>query len=133
MPDHLRVNPKRHYCQPEKDEEIGWPEGCRMLERHGVLSLGCGRPTSFSLLRCSFAHAVCETTRPRTIGQPTRGMSLIRGKNWPIAPLHLAAGKEMPNDPGDSPTLAYRTFRCCSYRSCHNDALLNPLKWSRLA
>src|ERR1700730_14195725 len=71
MPDHLRINPKRHYRQTEQDEEIGSPECCTVPQRRGVSLIGCDRPTSFSLLRCPFGHAVCETTRPRTTDHPT--------------------------------------------------------------
>src|SRR5690349_13120567 len=58
MPDQLRIKPKRHYRQTEQDEEIGSPECWRVAERHGASSVGCGRATIFSLLRCSFGHAL---------------------------------------------------------------------------
>src|SRR6266705_3443855 len=65
MPDHLRINPKRHYRQTEQDEEVGSLECCNLagLESFRVSSAGCGKPDSFSLLRRPFSHAVCETIR----------------------------------------------------------------------
>src|ERR1700726_1625311 len=79
MPDYLRINPKRHYGQTEQDEQIGSPECCSVAERHGASSVGCGKANSFSLLRCPFGHAVCETTRARTWGikesRPDKGGS----------------------------------------------------------
>ena len=58
MPDHLRINPKRHYRQTEQDEEIGSPECCSVPQGRGASPIGCGKATSFSLLRCPFGHAV---------------------------------------------------------------------------
>src|ERR1700736_3315087 len=68
MPDHLGINPKRHYRQTEQDEEIGSPECCSVADPESFRGspLGCGKANSFSLLRRPFGHAVCETTRPRT-------------------------------------------------------------------
>src|SRR5205807_10215955 len=73
MPDHLRINPKRHYRQTEQDKEIEPPECCSVADPESFRgsSVGCGKANSFSLLRCPFGHAACETTRPRTTDHPT--------------------------------------------------------------
>jgi hypothetical protein len=36
MPDHLRINPKRHCRQSEQDEKIGSLECCSVAKRHGA-------------------------------------------------------------------------------------------------
>src|SRR6202795_4432347 len=61
MPDHLRINRKRHYRETEQDEEIGSPKCCTVADPESFRgsSIGRGRATSFSLLRCPFGHAVC--------------------------------------------------------------------------
>jgi hypothetical protein len=73
VPNHLRINPKGHYREPEKNEEIGSPEWRRVAdgERFRGSTIGRGGSISLSLLRSSFAHADCEATRPRTVGQST--------------------------------------------------------------
>src|SRR5438552_12001073 len=73
MPDHLRINLKCDYRQTDKDEEIGSPECCSVADPESFRgsSVGCGKANSFSPLRYSFGHAVCETTRPRTTDRPT--------------------------------------------------------------
>jgi|SRR6516165_6722418 len=58
MPHHLRVNPKRHCRETEQDGNIGAPEDFTVAELRDISSVGCGRATSFSLLRFSFRHAV---------------------------------------------------------------------------
>ena len=64
MPDHLRINRKRHYRQTEQDEEIGSLECCSVAKRNTLVFCSPAvKPSSFSLLRCSFGHTVCETTR----------------------------------------------------------------------
>jgi len=65
MPDHLRINPKRHYRQTEQDEKIGSLECCNVadLERFRSSSVGCDKADRFSLLRRPFSHAACETIR----------------------------------------------------------------------
>ena len=58
MPDHLRINPKRHYRQTEQDEKVGSLEGCNVadLETFRGWSVGCGNADSFSLLCCLPGH-----------------------------------------------------------------------------
>src|SRR5437867_9286728 len=65
MPDHLRINPKCYYRQTEQDEEVGSLECCNVadLESFPGSPAGCGKADNFSLLRCPFGHAVCETIR----------------------------------------------------------------------
>src|SRR5262249_40142008 len=73
MPDHLRVDPKRHYRQTEQNEEIRSPECFNLCGLESFLlvntfgvrgsSLGFGKPDNFSLLRRPFSHAVRETIR----------------------------------------------------------------------
>src|SRR5262249_2653037 len=81
MPDHLRIDPKRHYRQTEHDEKIDSLEcyssasasGATGRTRRGELALaraekaiflrGCGDTPIFSLLRRPFSHAACETIR----------------------------------------------------------------------
>ena len=56
MPDHLRINPKRHYRQTEQDEEVRSLE-CRSAAKWRRTSfLGYDRANSFSLLRCLPGH-----------------------------------------------------------------------------
>src|SRR5881396_132618 len=69
MPNHLRINRECNYGQTERDEEIGSPECCSVAE-HDTSSVRHSNATNFSLSRCSFSHAVCETTRARTTGIP---------------------------------------------------------------
>src|SRR5437868_2216506 len=57
MPDYLRINRKRHYRQPEHDEEIRSRESCIRAQRNGVSSPGFAYARSFSLSRCAFCHA----------------------------------------------------------------------------
>src|SRR6266487_1101389 len=66
MPDHLRINPKRHYRQTEQDEKIRSPESCNLAKRHSGASARRSEARSFSRSRCSFGHALCEITRART-------------------------------------------------------------------
>src|SRR5437660_11426580 len=49
MPDHLRINPERHYRQTEQDEELGSLECCNVaaLESFRSSSVGRGRAGSF--------------------------------------------------------------------------------------
>src|ERR1700726_1312714 len=81
MADHLPINPKRNSRQTEQEEEIGSPECCSVADPESFRgsSVGCGKANSFSLLRCPFGHAVCETTRARTWGikesRPDKGGS----------------------------------------------------------
>src|SRR6266516_713953 len=65
MPDYLRVDPKRYYRQTEQDEKIGSLECCTVayLERFRGSSVRSRERDSFSLLRRTFSHAVCETIR----------------------------------------------------------------------
>ncbi len=62
MPDHLRINPKRHYRQTEQDEKIGTLECCNVtdLESFRGSSVGGGKAGNFSLLRGPFSHAVAR-------------------------------------------------------------------------
>src|SRR5437868_11663836 len=48
MPDHLRINSKRHYRQTNQDEQIGSPECCSVPhpESFRGSSVGCGKTTS---------------------------------------------------------------------------------------
>src|SRR5213593_2680593 len=73
MPYQLRVDPKRHYRQTEQDEKVGSLECCHVADLESSLlaktfgvrisSVGRGKADNFSLLRCPFGHAVCETIR----------------------------------------------------------------------
>src|SRR6266702_224916 len=63
MPDHLRVNSKRHYRQTEQDEKIRSPASCNLAKRHSGASARRSEARSFSRSRCSFGHALCEITR----------------------------------------------------------------------
>jgi hypothetical protein len=71
MPDHLGINPKRHYRQTEQDEEVGSLECCSSAcvsiafprTEKGILLPACGDTPVFSLLRGPFRHAFCETIR----------------------------------------------------------------------
>src|SRR5436309_15937464 len=65
MPDHLGIDPKRHYRQTEQDEEVGSLECCNVADLESFRSsfVGCGKADSFSLLRGPFSHALCETIR----------------------------------------------------------------------
>src|SRR5262249_1239221 len=56
MPDHLRINRERHYCETQRDEEIGSPAFCTVAYRHGPSRVRCGRANSPSFLRTSFPH-----------------------------------------------------------------------------
>jgi hypothetical protein len=70
MPDYLRVDPKRDYCQTEQDEKIGSLEcyhaanleSSLLAKTFGVGSsfLGCGKTDSFSLLCGPFSHALAR-------------------------------------------------------------------------
>jgi hypothetical protein len=64
MPDHLRINSKRHYRQTEQDEKIGSLE-CNVadLESFPGSAVGCDKADSLSLLPRPFSHAVCDTIR----------------------------------------------------------------------
>src|SRR5947207_9755952 len=53
MPNHLRINPKGHYRQPEKNDGIGSPE-CGSVadaERFRGPTVGCGGSFRLSLSR----------------------------------------------------------------------------------
>src|SRR6266480_4301519 len=81
MPDHLGINPKRHYRQTEQDEQVGSLECCSSAcvssatgrtrrgelafagAENGIFLPACGDTPVFSLLRGPFSHAVCETIR----------------------------------------------------------------------
>src|SRR5262249_22385589 len=73
MPNHLRVDPKSHYRQTQQDENVGSVESCSVAnlesslpaKTFGVRSsfVACDKPGTFSLLRRSFFHAVCETIK----------------------------------------------------------------------
>src|SRR5438132_12963629 len=49
MPDHLRVDPKRHYRQTEQDEKIGSFECCNVADLESLRGspAGCGKAGSF--------------------------------------------------------------------------------------
>src|SRR5580765_5677384 len=66
MPDHLRINPKRHYRQAEQDEKIGSPECWNVTERRDAASVRCNSARGFSFSRRSLGHAHCETSTPGT-------------------------------------------------------------------
>src|SRR5262245_5708955 len=73
MPDHLRIDPKRHYRQTEQDEKIGSVKCCSVADLESSLFaktfglrssfVARGRGNSFSLLRAPFSHATSETIR----------------------------------------------------------------------
>src|SRR5439155_24325840 len=71
VPDHLRINPKRHYRQTKQDEEVGSLECCSSAcvslafarTEKGIFSPAFGYRPVFSLLRSPFSHAVCEIIR----------------------------------------------------------------------
>src|SRR4029450_5577185 len=59
MPDHLRVNRERHYCETQNDQEIGSPGGCHGTWQHAPSPscVHCARATSPCFSRGSFPHA----------------------------------------------------------------------------
>src|SRR5439155_17774623 len=63
MPDHLRIDPERHYRQPEQDENVGSLQRCSVADLESFRSsfVGCGRADTFSLLRGPFSHVLCES------------------------------------------------------------------------
>src|SRR6478609_1224910 len=65
VPDHLRIKRKRHHRQTQQDEKIGSPECWKVAEPHGAACVRCNSARGFSFSRCSFGHALCETTTTR--------------------------------------------------------------------
>src|SRR4029077_6594851 len=71
MPDHLRIDPKRHYGQTEQDEKVRSLECCRsacvsLTFAHaevGIFLPWCGDTPVVSLLRSPFSHVLCEIIR----------------------------------------------------------------------
>ncbi len=63
MPDHLRVDPKRHYRQTEQDENVGSLQGRSSACVLSATGRTFGDTLVFSLLRRPFSHAVCESIR----------------------------------------------------------------------
>ncbi len=57
MPDHLRINRKRHCRQTQQDEKIGSPECWNVADPHGAASVRCNSARGFSFSRCSFGHS----------------------------------------------------------------------------
>ena len=47
MPDHLRINPKGHHRQTEKDDEIGSAECCSVAKRDDISSFRCRKREPF--------------------------------------------------------------------------------------
>jgi hypothetical protein len=73
MPDHLRINRKRHYCQSTGDEEIHSTERCTLT------IAGCGRSfasdanaTLLSFSHSVFGHSVKETASQLYFYLPTQ-------------------------------------------------------------
>ena len=76
MPDHLRINPKRHYRQTEQDEEIGSLECCNVAERRRLFVVFAAvEPRAF--LFCAVRLAMSSLR-----GYQTPFEQLGHGLNW---------------------------------------------------
>src|SRR5437667_3532530 len=58
MPDHLGIDPKRHYRQTEQDEEVASLECCNVADLESLWSsfVGCGKVGRFYVLRRPVSH-----------------------------------------------------------------------------